>query len=63
MKLPAMGMAWRMSRTTATGKRSDPPVERLVGSNAIQPAPATNTSAQAWVEPARAVPQRLWSEL
>jgi len=40
-KLPDTGIACRMSRTTATGIRLNPPTLRLVGSNVIQPAPGT----------------------
>ena len=39
VKLPLIGTAWRMSRTTATGIKLAPPMARLVGSNGIQPAP------------------------
>ncbi len=41
MKLPATGIACRISRATATGMRLAPPTLRFVGSNAIQPAPGT----------------------
>src|SRR4029077_15041691 len=57
-KLPDTGVHWPISRATATGIRLRPPTLRLVGSKVIQPAPGTNTSAQAWVEPASAVPMR-----
>ncbi len=39
MKLPVTGMAWRMSRATATGIRLAPPTPRLVESKVTQPAP------------------------
>ena len=42
------------------GWEVSPPTLRLVGSKVIQPAPGTNTSAQAWVEPASAEPTRSW---
>src|SRR5205814_9139372 len=51
VKMPLTGMAWLKSRATATGIRLKPPIWRLVGSKVIQPAPGTNTSAQAWVVP------------
>jgi hypothetical protein len=38
-KLPATGVACRMSRATATGIRLSPPTLRFVGSKVIQPAP------------------------
>lgn len=40
-KLPATGIACRMSRATATGIRLKPPTLRFVGSKVIQPAPGT----------------------
>jgi hypothetical protein len=40
-KLPATGIAWRISRATATGIRLKPPMLRFVGSKVIQPAPGT----------------------
>src|SRR5450631_1291900 len=40
-KLPATGIACRMSRATATGIRLKPPTPRFVGSKVIQPAPGT----------------------
>ena len=46
--------------------RLAPPTLRLVGSKLIQPAPETNTSAQAWVEPASALPSEqgvAWDEV
>jgi hypothetical protein len=49
-KSPDTGIAWQMSRTTATGIKLKPPTLRLVGSNVIQPAPGTQSSAQACVE-------------
>jgi len=55
-KLPDTGIACRMSRTTATGISLKPPTLRLVGSNVIQPAPGTKTSAHAWVDPASVDP-------
>ena len=55
-KLPATGVACRMSRATATGIRLTPPTLRLVGSEVIQPAPGTKTPP-ACVEPASATPR------
>ena len=40
-EIPATGIAWRISRATATGIRLKPPTLRLVGSKVIQPAPGT----------------------
>jgi hypothetical protein len=51
-KLPDTGIACRMSRTTATGIRLQPPMLRFVESKLIQPAPGTKISAQACVDPA-----------
>ena len=55
-KLPDTGATCSILRATATGMRLVEPTDLLVGSNDIQPAPGTNTSTQACVEPASAEP-------
>jgi hypothetical protein len=62
-KLPEAGTTCAISRLTATGMGFALPKLRFVGSNAIQPAPGTKTSAHVWVEPLFADPASVRSGL